>query len=86
MRRTNSIGTRAVVTPGDRPAASASAWHSVEQLFAGPRPVSMRRGLEPAFLLFDRELLDRLQVAADDLGVHRNILVQRIAREHLDEY
>jgi hypothetical protein len=84
MRRPNGIRTQEGVTSTDLPAAPAG--RSVEELFTGPRPASVRRGLEPAFLLFDRELLDRLQVAADDLGVHRNTLVQRIAREHLDDY
>jgi hypothetical protein len=59
---------------------------SVEELFAGPRPASMRRGLEPAFLLFDRDLLNELHAAADELGIRYDALVQRIAREHIDEY
>lgn len=86
MRRPSGIRTREGVTSRDLPAAPGPAGRSVEEIFGGPRPASVRRGLEPAFLLFDRELLDRLQVAADDLGVHRNTLVQRIAREHLDDY
>ena len=86
MRRSASTGKRDGATATVRPAAPEPARHSVDALFSGPRPASMRRGLEPAFLLFDRDLLDRLQFAADQLGVHRNTLLQRIARDHLDEY
>ena len=86
MRRDNGIRTSEGMTSRDLPATPEPTGRSVEGLFTGPRPPSVRRGLEPAFLLFDRELLDRLQVAADDVGVHRNTLVQRIAREHLDDY
>jgi len=67
-------------------AAESPARPTIEQLFAGPRPASMRRGLEPAFLLFDRPLLDQLHATADQLGIRTDALVQRIARDHVDEY
>ncbi len=57
-----------------------------QDMFAGPRPASMSRGIDPAFLLFERELLERIQVRAAELGVRYQSLVQQIVRDHVDEY
>lgn len=60
---------------------------SVEELFAGPRPASFSRGLEPAFLLIDREVMEQLRERAAALGLGGyDTLVKRILREHVDEY
>jgi hypothetical protein len=60
---------------------------SVEELFAGPRPASFSRGLEPAFLLIDREVMEQLCKRAAALGLGGyDMLVKRILREHVHEY
>jgi hypothetical protein len=86
MKRANRITAPDVVAPRGLSATPVPHRRPVEELFAGPRPASMRRGLEPAFLLFDRELLDRLHGAAAALGVRYDALAQRIARDHIEEY
>jgi hypothetical protein len=56
-------------------------------MFAGPRPASFASGLEPAFLLIERDVMERLRVKAAALGmVGYDSLVKRILREHIDEY
>ena len=60
---------------------------SVYELFAGPRPASFSRGLEPAFLLIDREVMEQLRTRAAALGLGGyDSLVKRILREHVHEY
>lgn len=61
------------------------AWR-VEALFAGARPLSIARGLEPAFLLFEREILERVLVRALQLGVPYQTLAAQIMRDHVDRY
>ena len=57
-----------------------------ERIFSGPRPATMIRGLEPAFLLFEREILERIEARADQLGVRYESLVRQIVRDNLDRY
>ena len=86
MKRANRIAPPTPVPAAALSAAPAPQRRPIEEIFAGPRPASMRRGLEPAFLLFDRELVDRLRTTAASLGLRYDALAQRIAREHIDEY
>jgi hypothetical protein len=86
MKRANHITAHAAVARTGLSTTPGPDRLPVELIFAGPRPASMRRGLEPAFLLFDRELLERLHVAAAALGVRYDALARRIAREHIEEY
>jgi hypothetical protein len=59
----------------------------VEELFAGARPSSFSRGLEPAFLLIDRAVMEQLRARAAALGIGGyDGLVKRILREHIAEY
>ena len=46
----------------------------------------MSRGLEPAFLLFEREILERIEARAAELGVRYESLVRQIVRDNLDRY
>jgi hypothetical protein len=56
-------------------------------MFAGPRPASFASGLEPAFLLIERDVMERLCTRAAALGmVGYDSLVKRILRDHVDEY
>jgi hypothetical protein len=57
-----------------------------EQIFSGSRPATMIRGLEPAFLLFEREILERIETRAEQLGVRYESLVRQIVRDNLDRY
>lgn len=60
---------------------------TLEELFGGARPVSFSRGLEPAFLLIDREVMEQLRTRAMALGLGGyDSLVKRILREHVHEY
>jgi hypothetical protein len=60
---------------------------SVEEMFAGPRPASFSRGLEPAFLLLERPLMDYLRDRAAALGLDGyDMLAKRILREHAHKY
>ena len=60
---------------------------TLEELFGGPRPASFSRGLEPAFLLIDREVMEQLRTRAMALGLGGyDSLVKRILREHVHEY
>jgi hypothetical protein len=59
----------------------------LEELFGGPRPASFSRGLEPAFLLIDKEVMEHLRTRASALGMGGyDSLVKRILREHAHEY
>jgi hypothetical protein len=60
---------------------------TLEELFGGPRPVSFSRGLEPAFLLIDKDVMDHLRARALELGLGGyDSLAKRILREHAHEY
>jgi hypothetical protein len=85
MKSANRVAAGSIVESADHPAV-ASCRLPAEQLFAGQRPASWRRGVEPAFFLLEREVLAQLHAAAEALSVAREVLVARIAHDHLDEY
>ena len=73
--------------PARAPVPEEPRVRSVEEMFSGPRPASFARGLEPAFLLIDREVMQQLRVRAAALGLGGyDSLVKRILREHVHEY
>jgi len=77
----NATATRVADPPAAPPRRPA------EELFAGQRPESFSRGLEPAFLLIDRVVMDQLCKKATALGMGGyDSLVKRILREHIEEY
>lgn len=60
---------------------------TLEELFGGPRPATFSRGLEPAFLLIDKEVMEQLRTRAMALGLSGyDSLVKRILWEHVHEY
>lgn len=60
---------------------------TLEELFGGPRPASFSRGLEPAFLLIEKDVMERLRTRAAALGLGGyGALAKRILREHVHEY
>lgn len=61
-------------------------WFDHSRIFAGPRPVSARRGLEPAFLLIETEVMEALQTRAAQRGLSYDALVRLIVREHVLDY
>jgi hypothetical protein len=73
---------RAAALPDDRPAAARPA----HLLFAGDPPASWRRGLEPAFLLLDSDLMELLTAKAAAIGTTYDFLLRTILREHIQEY
>jgi hypothetical protein len=84
---TSRIANARPATPPPKTVPEPSRPRSVEEMFAGPRPASFASGLEPAFLLIEREVMERLRVKAAALGmVGYDSLVKRILREHIDEY
>jgi len=92
-KRTKRVMTRGSGTNRNATAARAAEppaappRRPVEDLFAGPRPASFSRGLEPAFLLIDRGVMEQLRVKAAALGMGGyDSLVKRILREHIQEY
>ncbi len=85
MKSANRATARSMVDSADHPAVAPRRLPA-EQLFAGQRPASWRRGADPAFFLLERDVLGHLDAAAEALSVPRAVLVARIARDHLDEY
>lgn len=61
-------------------------WYDHSRIFAGPRPASVRRGLEPAFLLIETEVLEALQIRAARRGISYDALVRLIVRDHVQDY
>lgn len=60
---------------------------TLEELFGGPRPASFSRGLEPAFLLIEKDVMERLRTRAAALGLGGyGALAKRILRDHVHEY
>ena len=60
---------------------------TLEELFGGPKPATFSRGLEPAFLLIDKEVMEQLRTRAMALGLGGyDSLVKRILWEHVHEY
>lgn len=57
-----------------------------DQIFSGQRPATVSMGVEPAFLLFERDVLERLERRADALGVRYESLVRQILRDHIQSY
>jgi len=54
---------------------------------ADSRPASLSRGLQPAFLLIERAVMEQLRRKATALGMDScDSLVMRILREHVREY
>jgi hypothetical protein len=61
-------------------------WDDPESLFSGPRPEVCLAGLEPAFLLFDSQVMAAVRTRAAERGMAYDTLVRMIVREHVDEY
>ena len=85
-RRTRPKPRRSASKKKPVPVIDDSHYPPAEQIFSGPRPASMIRGLEPAFLLFEREILERIEARAAELGVRYESLVRQIVRDNLDRY
>jgi hypothetical protein len=68
----------------DSPAPGTPA--SAPSLFAGDPPASWRRGLEPAFLLLETELMEQLCARAAAIGTTYDFLLKTIVREHIHKY
>jgi hypothetical protein len=77
----------AVVALESAPAApvAPSGW-SIETVFGAGRPTAPRRGLEPAFVLFESHIMDALRRRAAGRGLAYDALVRQIVRDHVDEY
>lgn len=91
VRAANPVSTEraaSVTAPAQRPPLPPPPRvPSVYELFAGPRPASFSRGLEPAFLLIERDVMDLLRTRAAELGLSGyDALAKRILREHVHEY
>ena len=61
-------------------------WDDPESLFSGPRPEVCLAGLEPAFLLFDSQVMAAVRTRAAERGMAYDTLVRMIVREHVDDY
>lgn len=61
-------------------------WDDPESLFSGPRPDAYLGGLEPAFVLFDSQVMDAVRTRAAERGMAYDTLVRMIVREHVDDY
>ncbi|MDX2166263.1 MAG: hypothetical protein SF182_04345 [Deltaproteobacteria bacterium] len=59
---------------------------AIESVFGAGRPSSTRRGLEPAFVLFESHVMDALRTRAAGRGLAYDALVRLIVRDHVDEY
>ncbi len=81
-RSVNGLGTE----PPPPPPAPSGPWLDHARIFAGPRPASVRRGLEPAFLLFETEVMEALHRRAARRGLGYDTLVRMIVRDHVGEY
>lgn len=73
-----------------KPAAAAAVvaptgW-AIESVFGAGRPTSPRRGLEPAFVLFESQVMDALRRRAAGRGLAYDALVRIIVRDHVDKY
>jgi hypothetical protein len=55
-------------------------------MFSAERPQSMWSGLEPAFLLLESDLMERLRRKAAAAGTTYDFLLKAILRDHIDEY
>lgn len=64
----------------------AEAPWAIERVFGAARPASPRRGLEPAFVLFESRVMAGLRRRAAARGLAYDALVRLIVRDHLDEY
>ena len=89
----STVGDGAARVPvNGRPAQSppepqrSGPWLDHARIFAGPRPASARRGLEPAFLLFETEVMEALHARAARRGLGYDTLVRMIVRDHVGEY
>ncbi|MGD9762899.1 MAG: hypothetical protein AB7V27_04205 [Candidatus Binatia bacterium] len=79
---------RAPVSSGDAAQSQTGPgpWLDHSRIFAGSRPASVRRGLEPAFLLFESEVMESLHRRAAQRGLAYDALVRMIVRDHVEEY
>jgi len=87
MGRRTSPGSKSRVAPTRQTTSGAKrAPASVCSLFAGDPPDSWRRGLEPAFLLLEAELMEQLRAKAAASGTTYDYLLKTIVREHIHKY
>lgn len=66
-------------------APTAPGW-AIESVFSAGRPSSPRRGLEPAFVLFESHVMEALRRRAAERGFGYDALVRMIVRDHIDKY
>lgn len=76
----------AAAPPGEDLAGRRWAWNAPSNLFSGPRPLSFTSGLEPAFLLFETEVMAALRERAAKRKMQYDTLVRMIVRDHVGEY
>lgn len=72
--------------PGEDLAGRRWAWNAPTTIFSGPRPVAFTSGLEPAFLLFETEVMEALRERAAKRKMQYDTLVRMIVRDHVGEY
>jgi hypothetical protein len=70
----------------DPAAVVAPPGWAIESVFGAGRPTSPRRGLEPAFVLFESHIMDALRRRAAGRGLAYDALVRLIVRDHVDKY
>lgn len=76
----------AVEPPGEDLAGRRWAWNAPSTIFSGPRPTSFTSGLEPAFLLFETEVMESLRERAARRKMQYDTLVRMIVRDHVAKY
>ena len=72
--------------PRVAPAAAPAPGWAIESVFGAGRPSSPRRGLEPAFVLFESHVMEALRRRAAERGLAYDALVRIIVRDHVDKY
>jgi len=82
-RRVKAAGVP--TSAGDVGGANGSG-SAMERVFGAGYHASPRRGLEPAFVLFESAVMDALRSRASDRGLDYDALIRMIVRDHVDEY
>lgn len=86
-KRTKEEAVAPRTKAGREPLPPAPRVPTLEELFGGPRPASFSRGLEPAFLLIEKDVMELLRTRAAALGLGGyDSLAKRILRDHVHEY
>ena len=86
-KRTKDESRAPITKVGHEPLPPPPRVPTLEELFGGSRPASFSRGLEPAFLLIEKDVMELLRTRAAALGLGGyDSLAKRILREHVHEY